>query len=152
MELRGVDGEHWFNKRSQRKVKWSLLLRFWRRSYRKKSRQECRHKERLNVGYMPLLWSKGGVFWSSLAEARLVNSNQKIQDFGMLPVNFFFFFPKRVQGKGPPWETGATVYNKDIWGIISESYIYLWFLGCYLEYVFRGGVNISLKSLQIRDR
>lgn len=67
-------------------------------------------------------------------------------------VFFFFFSPKRVQGKGPPWETGATVYNKDIWGIISESYIYLWFLGCYLEYVFRGGVNISLKSLQIRDR
>lgn len=62
------------------------------------------------------------------------------------------FFSKGVQGKGFPWETGATVYNKDIWGIISESYIYLWLLGFYLEYVFRGVVNISLKSLQIRDQ
>ena len=67
----------------------------------------------------------------------------------MLPMSFF---SKGVQEKGLPWETGATVYNKDIWGIISESYIYLWLLGFYLEYVFRGVVNISLKSMQIRDR
>ena len=67
------------------------------------------------------------------------------------PRVLFFFFPKGVQGKGPPWETGATVYNKDIWGIMSESYIYLWLLGCYLGYVFRGGVSISLRSMQIRD-
>ena len=79
------------------------------------------------------------------------DSNQKMQNFGMLPKSSFFFFPKGVQGKGPPWETGVTVYNKNIWGIMSESYIYLWLLGCYLGYVFRGGVNISLRSLQIRD-
>ena len=85
----------------------------------------------------------------------LLIQTKKMQNFCMLPMSFFCFFcffPKGAQGKGPPWETGATVYNKNIWGIMSESYIYLWLLGCYLGYVFRGGVNISLRSLQIRDR
>ena len=153
MELRGVG---WWAPIQQKITKESemkfITLRFWRRSYMRKTRQECKHKERPNVGYMPLLWSKGGIFWSSLPEARLINSNKKMQNFGMLPKSSFFFLPKGVQGKGPPWETGATVYNKDIWGIMSESYSYLWLLGCYLGYVFRGGVSISLRSMQIRDR
>ena len=148
MELRGVGWWALIQQKITKESEMKFILRFLRRSYMRKTRQECRHKERLNVGYMPLSLSKGGVFWSSLA--RLVNSNKK---------NAQFWYashdsppPKGAQGKGLPLEIAATVYNKDIWGIMSEIYIYLWLLGCYLGYVFRGRVNISLKSLQIRDQ
>ena len=41
----------------------------------------------------------------------------------MLPM--IFSPPKGAQGKALPLEIAATVYNKDIWGIMSEIYIYL---------------------------
>ena len=148
MELRGVGWWALIQQKITKESEMKFILRFWRRSYTRKTRQECRHKERLNVGYMPLSLSKGGVFWSSLA--RLVNSNKKIHNIGMLPM--IFSPPKGAQGKALPLEIAATVYNKDIWGIMSEIYIYLWLLGCYLGYVLRGRINISLKSLQIRDQ
>ena len=48
---------------------------------------------------------------------------KKMHNFGMLPM--IFSPPKGAQGKALPLEIAATVYNKDIWGIMSEIYIYL---------------------------
>lgn len=61
---------------------------------------------------MPLLGSKGCMLWSSQAEAVLVCSNQRKQDFGKL---LWVGYLTKGLTRGKAREAGESAYSKRCW-------------------------------------
>lgn len=98
---------------------------------------ECRQKES-GAGALPWIGSvlyEGGVLWNSQTKSRLVNWNQKEQDFGKLQGGLILGVHK-----GKAWEVGENVSHEGAVVVVTPELHTCDSVGCYLGYGLKGGV------------